>query len=300
MARILVAEDSPTQAAEIRYLLVGAGYEVQLVPDGRAALAAIEASPPDLVLTDLDMPQMDGLQLVEAMRSDHPRVPVVLMTAFGNEETAIAALEAGAASYVPKRNLSRDLVSTIRDILSVVEANRQQERLDQYLVEADASFCLENDANVIGPVAAYIQNAIATLLSADDTQRVRLGVAIEEALRSALFHGNLELTSTQLDDAYHLEDGGKSYFQMLEQRRRSPPYCDRRIQVDLRVTRDDAVCTVRDQGAGFAARHLQQLDDTQHLAHDGHRGWLLIKSFMDEVRFDDAGHQITMIKRRNR
>src|SRR5687767_902274 len=108
MTRILVAEDSGTQAAEIRQLLEGAGYEVQLAVDGRQALEEIERQPPDLVLTDLDMPYVSGLQLVESVRDRHPGLPVVLMTAFGTDETAIEALEQGAASYVPKRNLARD------------------------------------------------------------------------------------------------------------------------------------------------------------------------------------------------
>jgi CheY-like chemotaxis protein len=297
MTRILVAEDSATQAAEIRMLLEGAGYEVQIARDGQEAFEAIGQQPPELVLTDLDMPRMSGLQLTEAICDRYPRLPVVLMTAFGTDDTAIQALEHGAASYVPKRNIPRDLISTIADVLSIVESGREQERVSEHLVEADATFCLQNDAQLIGPVVAYIQEAMDSLRLVDATQRVRVGVAIEEALRSALFHGNLELTSEQLRDAYHLEDGGRSYYQMLEDRRRQSPFRDRRIHVHAHVTRIESVCTVRDEGAGFSARNMAQLDDAQHLAHDDHRGYLLMKSFMDEVRFSDTGHEITLIKK---
>lgn len=298
MTRILVAEDSGTQAMEIRQLLEGAGYEVQLAPDGRQALEQIRQKLPDLVLTDLDMPFVNGLQLVEDVREHHPGLPVVLMTAFGTDETAIQALEHGAASYVPKRNLARDLIETITDVLSVVESGREAQRVSDYLMEADAEFCLQNDSLLIGPVVAYIQETMENMRLVDATQRVRVGVAIEEALRSALFQGNLELSPEQLRDAYHLEDGGRSYFQMLEQRRQMLPYRNRRIHVHAHVTRDESVCTVRDEGAGFPVRDLPKMDDTQHLERDDSRGWLLMKTFMDEIRFSETGHEITLIKRR--
>jgi CheY-like chemotaxis protein len=298
MARILVAEDSSTQAAQIRLLLEGAGHEVQLAQDGREALAILQQHLPDLVLTDLDMPHVNGLQLVEAVRDRYPRIPVVLMTAFGTDETAVQALEQGAASYVPKRNLASDLIETIAGVMSVMQSSREEQRVADYLVETDAAFCLQNDSKLIGPVVSFIQETMESMHLVDATQRVRVGVALEEALRSALFQGNLELSSEQLREAYHLEDGGHSYYQMLDERRRQSPYRERRVHVEAHFTRDESVCTVRDEGVGFAVRHLEQFDDVQHLERDDHRGFLLMKTFMDEVRFNESGHEVTLVIRR--
>jgi CheY-like chemotaxis protein len=69
--------------------------------NGRDALEKIKSAPPDLVVTDLVMPEMDGLELVKEVRRTYPTIPVILMTAHGSEEIAAAALKAGAASYVP-------------------------------------------------------------------------------------------------------------------------------------------------------------------------------------------------------
>src|SRR4051812_29926040 len=109
MALILVVEDSPTQAEAIRFMLEEAGHTVEVAPQGREALARMERGVPDLVATDLDMPVMNGLQLVEAVRRQYPTVPVILMTAHGSEEIAALALRKGAASYVPKTYLEMDL-----------------------------------------------------------------------------------------------------------------------------------------------------------------------------------------------
>ena len=297
MSCILVAEDSATQAANIRFLLQGAGYEVQTVPDGQQALDAIQQQLPDLVLTDLDMPHVTGLQLVQYVRERHPRLPVVLMTAFGTDETAVQALEPGAASYVPKRNLQKDLVSTISDVLSIVENDLEQARVAEHLLESDASFCLHNDAQLIGPVVAYLQDSMESLSLIDATQRLRVGVALEEALRSALVHGNLELSAQELREAQRHDDGGQSYRRLIEERQQQSPYCDRRIHVHARMTREESVCTVRDEGAGIASRLPAHFNDATHLAEDENRGLLLMKTFMDEVRFSDSGHEITLIKK---
>ena len=90
----------------------GLGWSIAYAGDGNEALAAMAVKLPDVVLTDLQMPNMDGLELVGAIRSSYPSVPVVLMTAFGNEKIAMKALELGAASYVPKLSLHQDLAAT--------------------------------------------------------------------------------------------------------------------------------------------------------------------------------------------
>src|SRR5206468_266943 len=93
MSRILVAEDSSTQAQQIQLLLEEAGFEVEHAVNGLAALQAIGRRAPDLVLTDLDMPEMNGLELVEKMSREHAGIPVILMTQFGSEEIAVQALQ---------------------------------------------------------------------------------------------------------------------------------------------------------------------------------------------------------------
>src|SRR5438105_2172960 len=102
MSRVLVVEDSVIQARVMRALLEEASYEVELAADGVQALAALRRAAPDIVLTDLEMPNMNGLELVEAVRREFAHIPVILMTSQGSEEIAALALSKGAASYIPK------------------------------------------------------------------------------------------------------------------------------------------------------------------------------------------------------
>jgi CheY-like chemotaxis protein len=113
MSKVLIVEDSRTQALQVRLLLERAGFEAAIAGDGRGALDLLGRDLPDVVLSDVQMPQMNGLELVEAVRQEHAGLPVVIMTAMGSEELAVQALHAGAASYVPKRNLPHALIPTL-------------------------------------------------------------------------------------------------------------------------------------------------------------------------------------------
>src|SRR5262245_25166913 len=118
MPTVLVVDDLATERR-----LVGALLEKQLdcqvryAGNGREALAHMAGDLPDLVLSDLQMPEMNGLELVQAVKNDFASVPIILMTAEGSEDIAARALQLGAASYVPKRRLAQDLAATVLRIL---------------------------------------------------------------------------------------------------------------------------------------------------------------------------------------
>ena len=108
---------------------------------------------------------------------------------------------------------------------------RYQARLASFMEATDSRFCLENDPALVVPVVAFVQDAMESVDLVDEGERIRVGVALEEAILNAMYRGNLELTSDQLRDAWQLEDGGQSYYDLLEERRRAPAYRDRRVHV---------------------------------------------------------------------
>ena len=103
-ARLAVVEDDATQADLLAEALRGEGYEVVTYPDGRAALTALESDVValDVVLTDVSMPKMNGLELCSALRESRPEVPVIVITAESRLETAVSALRVGAYDFLSK------------------------------------------------------------------------------------------------------------------------------------------------------------------------------------------------------
>src|ERR1700728_1662910 len=102
MSRVLVIDDDASLRFTLEAVLSDAGLVVETCDGGAAGLAAFEARGADVVLTDLAMPDMDGMQVLERMRASDPRVPVLMLTAHGSERVAVAAMKAGAFDYIPK------------------------------------------------------------------------------------------------------------------------------------------------------------------------------------------------------
>lgn len=260
---------------------------------GTEALAEIDRSPPDIVVTDLYMPNMDGLELVENIRRDYPLIPVVLVTSKGNEEIAVQALRRGAASYVPKRFLATDLVDTLSGILTISGKQRDRSRLAQYMVFHRYQYVLDSNPEALGPVLGQFQDVMERLNLFDETERIQVSVALEEVLVNALHHGNLELKSALK------EEDPKAYFRQLEERRQSDPYQKRRIFVEASFAPEEARFIVRDEGPGFDPSSIPDPTDPTNLGKMSGRGLLLMKTFMSEVNFNQTGNEVTLIKRAN-
>ncbi|MFC5906561.1 response regulator transcription factor [Streptacidiphilus monticola] len=118
-ARILVVDDDPTVAEVVTGYLERSGYEVQRAGDGRAALHLFAARRPDLVVLDLMLPGVDGLEVCRRLRATEAGrdLPVVMLTAKGDEEDRILGLEVGADDYVTKPFSPRELVLRVRSVL---------------------------------------------------------------------------------------------------------------------------------------------------------------------------------------
>ena len=293
MATVLIVDDNTMDRRLAAGFVEKVGMATKQAIHGKDALEQIRRDPPDIVLTDMLMPEMDGLELVRHIKAEHSSIPVILMTAHGSEEIAVKALKIGAASYVPKQNLARDLTHTIRDILSVATVKRDEQKALACLSESNLIFVLGvAHTGTHESIVGYLQTQLRAWRLCDEADLIRIGTALHEAFINAIEHGNLELASD-------LRDSPDGAYQILgEQRRRQLPYRDRQVYVTANLTRDAARITIRDEGPGFDPRRLPDPTKPENIGKISGRGLLLIRTFMDEVTFNETGNQITLIKRR--
>lgn len=123
-ANVLVVEDSPVQATMLRRILAKAGHDVTLATDGAEALDIAKRSPPDLIISDVVMPTMDGLELCQALRAlpTTPRLPVLLLTSLASADDILSGLAAGADDYLIKPYDNAQLLAKIAQMLALQEA----------------------------------------------------------------------------------------------------------------------------------------------------------------------------------
>ncbi len=291
MKRILVVDDLLTERTLVGQLLSReSNWTVDYATNGREALEQIEKERPNLILTDLQMPEMDGFELTTKVCERYPLIPVILMTAKGSEEIAVQSLQKGAATYVPKRALTQSLLESIKQVFGSLEEKFDAHRLASSLTEMQ--YVLENDSKLMSTFVSQLRLLVQQRQLFDETDSLRLATALNEAFENAHYHGNLEVSSSLREESLG------AYFDLARSRRQEAPYRDRRVYVRALFSADAVELQIRDEGPGFDLSLIPDPTDLSWLERPHGRGILLMRTFVDEVHFNDAGNEVTLIKRR--
>jgi len=295
---VLVVDDSPVDRRLAGKLLEkNPQLAVDYAAHGGEALRQMEQRMPDLVLTDLQMPNMDGLRLVETVRRLYPLVPVIIMTAHGSEDVAVKALMSGAAGFVPKGGLGGALVDTVESVLTLARKKRGHDRLMDCIGSGEAVLTLPSDRSLFTPLVEHVQHLVSAVGLVDETGSLRVALALEEALVNALYHGNLQLSPAEIERANSaLHQSGQDVLPD----HLSPAARERKIYVRVQFSREQVTFTVRDEGPGFNPAKIPAPTDPLNFSGESPagRGLVLIRMFMDEVSFNESANEIRLAKRR--
>src|SRR5262245_51409161 len=148
VGRILVVDDEANARSALAELLRDEGFEVEMAADAFKALGKYEAFAPHVVITDLKMPGMDGIDLVKKLRATDDAAAVIVMTAFGDVGTAVEAMHAGAADYLTKPLNFDELLVVVRNVIANQELVREARELRQRVSDRVAP------SNIIGVAPA--------------------------------------------------------------------------------------------------------------------------------------------------
>ncbi len=295
MATILIVDDCPDQLRLASHLFRAQTEHVCICTTSvSGALERLRETSVDLVLTDLQLGDRSGLDLIDEMKSSYPGVPVIVMTASGSEEVAVEALQRGAASYLPKRQLKPWLLSEVAGALDRSRSAKALGSLVRTRTACTEQFSLTNDRSVL---PALIQKLLADISDFDlcsEHRRMRVGVALEEALLNAIVHGNLEVAS----DLRGIDD--EAYERTIRERARQSPYQNRRVRVTVALDTNRAAIVIRDEGRGFDVTKLPDPTTPENMERAHGRGLLLIRNFFDEVTHNERGNEIRLVLRRDR
>jgi CheY-like chemotaxis protein len=280
MTTVLLVEDSATDMAMMQAILQRAACEVLTATNGREAIEQMQENPPDVVVTDLQMPVMDGEALVRHVVQHFPAIPVILATAHGSEVLAADALAHGAVNFVPKVSVGSLLPRVVQQACVVAQAACTFEGFTIPLQKPEFYFKLENRVEVIEPVIAFLGQVLSASASMSPTTRMRLGTAVASAIFNAICYGNLELTDEDARVRTWLAGNDADTDSLMAQPDGSTER-DRIVRLKVSVGSRDTRISVAHEGPG-----LEQC-----------RGWLLITSFLDEVLLNTDCSEVVMVKR---
>ncbi|BBY18208.1 histidine kinase [Mycolicibacterium litorale] len=160
-ARVLIADDNADMRSYLTGLLHGAGYEVTAVTDGHEALESVRADIPDLVVSDVMMPRLDGLGLVAALRTE-PRtaaLPVLLLSARAGQEASIEGLQAGADDYLVKPFAAAEFLARVRANVALARLRNHHNRWRTALIDSlqEAFFVCDEDGAIVEINTAFTE-----------------------------------------------------------------------------------------------------------------------------------------------
>jgi DNA-binding NarL/FixJ family response regulator/anti-sigma regulatory factor (Ser/Thr protein kinase) len=305
-----ICDDDPVSAAAVPILVLAAQEEerrlirqalaarpewkLRFVATEKEALKEVVASPPAILLMDMQDVEGSALDFLDTMRRKHALVSVVVLLR-RDDAPVFQALRHGAVNYVPWSYLASELSDIVESVLLAGEVRRCKNRLLAHVVRQEMAFAIGNDTTLIPGIISLFQEMLVGIGICDTADSIRVNMAMEEALLNAIYHGNLEVSSTLRNDP---ERGDEPYREEIERRRRVPPFRDRRVHVSASFSPTEAQFVISDQGPGFDPSSLPDPTDPANIELASGRGLLLIRTFMDDVQHNAVGNEITMVKRK--
>ncbi len=264
--RILVADDEWMMLDLLKRFLSSKGYEVIPARDGKQALELFKANSVDLIITDLRMPRMDGLQLLKAVKDSDRRLPVLFISGFGDAETVVTALKAGAENFLAKPLDLERLQAVVEQTLNLACVKPRGQRSNPSMRQSTYLEAPSHPGQIGEMIYQLALSAVAVGFAQRDLEN-NIKVALAEALTNAMEHGNGW-------------DAGKN------------------VAVECDISCDELKISVQDQGEGFD--HQQVLDPTrdENLLVERGRGVFLMHTIMDQVYYNQSGNQVTLVKLR--
>jgi Anti-sigma regulatory factor (Ser/Thr protein kinase) len=176
-------------------------------------------------------------------------------------------------------------------VLMTAKKRSFEERLLRCVTHSQTCFSLESDPQLVDSLVSHLQMRIAALRFCNSREVLRIGVALQEALANALYHGNLEISS----DLRGVDD--EAYAALVRERLSQSPYRDRKLHVRSLMNSGWLEILIEDEGPGFNPVRVPDPHDPANMDRSYGRGILLMRTFMDEVLYNETGNIVTLRKR---
>jgi len=289
MITVLICDSLADNRKIIRELLArNAAWTIVESDSPKEAFSILAEQDVAVMLTDLDVPDVSGQSFIEALRAQFPQLPTVVITPAGPDKAVVRALLLGAAAYVPRTALARDLSGTVERVLALSEPLPAWDQLRAHWSGTAVRFVIPSDRTWIHNVVQYLQGELSRYGLCGPEDRTRIGMALAEALANAIIHGNLEVSSA-------LREKDPACFEReLANRTSTAPYRDRSVQLNASFDPAGATFLIADEGRGFDIGSVPDPTDEENLLKVTGRGLLIMRAFTDKLTFNGPGNEVTM------
>jgi len=265
MAKILVVDDEEVVRNTLKRALDNRdGMTVTTAQTAKEALQVLEKERVELIITDVKMPEMDGITFLKMVKSNSPEIPIIVITGFATVEMTKEALQSGAFNFITKPFEVEEVISIAKkgiDLKKEIVRNKEVASFTKCAFDME----IPNRPDLLGGVMFCILEQAKLMNFPPRVISTEILMTLDEALTNALKHGN-----------------------------RSDPA--KKIFVRTEIDNKKIGVLIRDEGEGFDPGKLIDPLSAEGLERNCGRGVFLMRTYMDEVVFNDKGNEVRMVK----
>ncbi|MBN2322574.1 MAG: response regulator [Spirochaetes bacterium] len=290
MKSILVIDDEKSIRDMLRAGLTQYGYNFYDAGDGKNGVEVYKRTRPDIVLTDVKMPEMSGLELTRQLKAIEIDSDIVIMTGYGSEELVIEALRSGATNYIKKPISLNELFNILDGIILNRERRRKSEVIKDVVVFEKKKLVIDNEISRIWGIINQMLFNIPNEVSDTNLEGIRLG--LYEIILNAIEHGNLGISYEEKSESIQ----NNRYLDLLESRSMQPDRKQKRVFIDCTIDHMGLSVEIRDQGGGFDFHEFAEPESREEILRAHGRGIFLASLYFDRIEYTEPGNTVTVSK----
>jgi len=289
--KVLLVEDELSSLCYLEQVLKQEGIDYQTATDGRIGFDVFKKFQPDFVLSDINMTEMSGIELLEKIKAIKPETIVVMLTSYHSEQYVVDAMKHGANNYLKKPIHKDTLLASLRKYQNIIEMCDYDKKVFSFQLKHNFTLVFPTNFDIIPSVVNLLVTETEGVLSIEKQLDIRLGLS--ELLLNAVEHGNLGISFYEKSDAINNDT-----LSLLYDQRMSIPALVQRF-VEVRYTYDDQICEwlITDQGKGFDYKSIPDPSSDEGLLCLHGRGIFICKFQFDDMEYLGCGNQVKVIKK---
>lgn len=291
MKNILIIDDEDALRKMLKIALIEKGYTVFEAANGVEGIEVFKNTSPGIVLTDVNMPEMNGIEMTRKIKEINEDADIIIMTGYGTEDLVIDAIRAGASNYIKKPLQFNELFSILDSIAFKREARKRFEVAKDVVQYEEKKIIMDNNLEKIWGVVNQVFYNVTGLDEHVSIEGLKLG--LYEIIVNAIEHGNLEISFEEKKKA--LQEN--SYTKLLAERIEMANKKGRNVVIQTKFDRKQIEISVTDCGNGFDYSNLPDHSDPETILSAHGRGILLATVYYDNVEYKHPGNSVKLVKR---
>lgn len=287
--KVLVVEDDFSSRELLRICIEKEGYQCFTAVDGVEGFNSFKKNNPDVIVSDVRMPNMNGIELLEAIRKISKEVIIIFITGHGTEELALQALQLGANNYLKKPIDITEIKTLMSRYCDVIRSKSIESNLLDLIKHREMEIEIDSDMKIVQSLANYLAEKTGNLF--DSKEKIRIELGLNELLMNAVEHGNWNISYEEKNKA--LLDNKIS--ELYESKRSDPDLKHKKVRVLYKQSEKCCEWSIADDGDGFDWRTIPSSTNSPLLKISG-RGVMLSKLQFDEFEYLGKGNIVKVKK----